>query len=307
MKGFTLIELLAVIVILAIIALIATPIVLSIINDTKESAVKRSAEFYVDAVQSKIMQENMKQGGTLNPSECIINNEGNVNCDGTQLEIEVNGRKPSSGSITFDKGKVTGVNLTFGDRNVTLNTNGELVLGDKAEQKLAPGLYDENNNLLISWEDLTSIEYESFTYYSGDVEVTFPILRVDENGVLRTAHNVDEDIYYSSSRLYGKLVIDESVTSIEEYALPYSELTSVIIPNGVTSVGDYAFYECISLINVTLGNGITSIGEEAFYNCNRLTTINYKGSEANWNTISKGNNWDLATPSNKVINYNYTG
>ena len=50
-KGFTLIELLAVIVILAIIALIATPIVLNVINDTKESAVLRGAEFYLDGVK----------------------------------------------------------------------------------------------------------------------------------------------------------------------------------------------------------------------------------------------------------------
>ena len=42
-NGFTLIELLAVIVILAVIALIATPIVLGIINDSKESAILRSA------------------------------------------------------------------------------------------------------------------------------------------------------------------------------------------------------------------------------------------------------------------------
>ena len=127
-KGFTLIELLAVIVILAIIALIATPIVLSIINDSKESAVIRSAEFYVDAVENKIMQENMKQGGTLSPEECIINSDGNVTCDGTPLEIEVNGEKPTSGSITFDKGLVTNITLTFGDKTVSMNSNGELVL-----------------------------------------------------------------------------------------------------------------------------------------------------------------------------------
>ena len=48
--GFTLIELLAVIVILAIIALIATPIVLNIIKDSRESAGLRSAEMYLDAV-----------------------------------------------------------------------------------------------------------------------------------------------------------------------------------------------------------------------------------------------------------------
>ena len=52
-KGFTLIELLAVIVILAIIALIATPIVLSIINDSKESATLRSAQFYLDGVEKQ--------------------------------------------------------------------------------------------------------------------------------------------------------------------------------------------------------------------------------------------------------------
>ena len=52
-KGFTLIELLAVIVILAIIALIATPIVLSIINDSKESASLRRAEMYLDIPHSQ--------------------------------------------------------------------------------------------------------------------------------------------------------------------------------------------------------------------------------------------------------------
>ena len=53
-KGFTLIELLAVIVILAIIALIATPIILGIINDARESAKKRSAELVYTGVQYAI-------------------------------------------------------------------------------------------------------------------------------------------------------------------------------------------------------------------------------------------------------------
>ena len=51
-KGFTLIELLAVIVILAIIALIATPIVLGIIEDSRESAKINSAQFMIDGVQT---------------------------------------------------------------------------------------------------------------------------------------------------------------------------------------------------------------------------------------------------------------
>ncbi len=51
-KGFTLIELLAVIIILAIIALIATPIILGIIEDTRESAKVNSAQFVIDGVQT---------------------------------------------------------------------------------------------------------------------------------------------------------------------------------------------------------------------------------------------------------------
>lgn len=53
-KGFTLIELLAVIVILAIIALIATPIILNMINDAKKSARKDSAYGYLDAVEKYV-------------------------------------------------------------------------------------------------------------------------------------------------------------------------------------------------------------------------------------------------------------
>ena len=53
-KGFTLIELLAVIVILAIIALIATPIILGIINDARNEAKKRSAELAYSGVEYAI-------------------------------------------------------------------------------------------------------------------------------------------------------------------------------------------------------------------------------------------------------------
>ena len=64
-KGFTLIELLAVIVILAIIALIATPIVLGIINDAKESSNKQSASFIINAVEQSYSMAYALGGGQL--------------------------------------------------------------------------------------------------------------------------------------------------------------------------------------------------------------------------------------------------
>ena len=128
-KGFTLIELLAVIVILAIIALIATPIVLNIIKDAKESSTLRSADFYIDALENEIMLENTKQGGSFNPNVCEIN-KGKVLCDEKEINLKVNGEIPTSGSITFEEGKVIKVDLTYPSGNVILNNKGELVLGD---------------------------------------------------------------------------------------------------------------------------------------------------------------------------------
>ena len=55
--GFTLVELLAVVVILAVVALIATPIILNVINDAKKSSIKQSAIGYVDAVEKTILEK----------------------------------------------------------------------------------------------------------------------------------------------------------------------------------------------------------------------------------------------------------
>ena len=131
-RGFTLIELLAVIVILAIIALIATPIVLSIINETKESALLRSADFYIKALENQIMLENMKEGGNFNPNTCDIV-DGVVTCEGKEINLEVDGEVPSSGSVTFEAGKVTSVSLEYPSGTVTRTDEGELVIGDASQ------------------------------------------------------------------------------------------------------------------------------------------------------------------------------
>ena len=109
-KGFTLIELLAVIVILAIIALIAVPIILNIINDSKESSDERSKELYIDALEQAIARENLTR--EFNPSECKIKS-GKTICDGEEIKVEVKGKKPTSGSVRLENGKVVSNTLSY--------------------------------------------------------------------------------------------------------------------------------------------------------------------------------------------------
>ncbi len=134
-KGFTLIELLAVIVILAIIALIATPIVLNIINDSRESSTLRSADFYLDAVEYTIANAVLYEGGIEN-GDYPIDNNGNLcmvaltsgTCpEDKTLKVEVNGEKPSSGTITIENGNIKDISINLNNKTIVKNSDGELV------------------------------------------------------------------------------------------------------------------------------------------------------------------------------------
>ena len=114
---------------------------------------------------------------------------------------------------------------------------------------------------------------------------------------------ISKNVFSTFPNLYT-VVIPEGVTSIGQGAFyKCSSLKNVTIPDGVTSIGYQAFYYCSSLTSITIPNSVTSIGDEAFYNCSRLKTINYTGTEEQWNAINKGSNWSSGTVVNVIYNY----
>lgn len=115
-KGFTLVELLAVIVILAIIAVIATPIILGVIEKSKKGAAKNSAQGYIEAVEKQIAI-NLLDEDTINE---ITDGVYTVN-ELTNKKVKVKGDKPSEGWVEIEKKQVVSYSIKIGEYVVTYN------------------------------------------------------------------------------------------------------------------------------------------------------------------------------------------
>ena len=63
-------------------------------------------------------------------------------------------------------------------------------------------------------------------------------------------------------------------------------MTSISIPDGVTSIDYQTFSGCIRLTSITLPESLVSIGDRAFEDCSALTSVYYKGTKAEWDEIS---------------------
>ena len=90
------------------------------------------------------------------------------------------------------------------------------------------------------------------------------------------------------------VTIPDSITSIPDAAfVNCSQLTNISIPNSVTYIGFSAFDGCASLKSITLPSSLRTIGNSAFAGCPSSMTVTYPGSKTQWDAITKGSNNDV--------------
>ncbi len=100
------------------------------------------------------------------------------------------------------------------------------------------------------------------------------VLNISGTGAMHSYYNSPEDApWYDYSNSITSVIIEDGVTSIGGHAFFwYENITSVTIPDSVNSI-ECAFIGCRSLTSVTIPSGVTSIGDDTFYECTNLETV----------------------------------
>ena len=188
-NGFTLIELLAVIVILAIIALIATPIILGIIKDSKKESTRISAENYFDAVELAISREYVKDPNKDLDGIYTISNEGKTLTKGEIiLTVEYDGKsqlviEEGISSISIEKGKIVSVSNVKIDNFYVVWESGKIKLSFKPTQSILDTGMNFNQKIK------TLVNGQEMAFYSNDYKVTS--IEFYSNGLLPENYTVE--------------------------------------------------------------------------------------------------------------------
>ena len=245
--GFTLIELLAVIIVLAIIALIATPIIFNVIENAKIKSLENSCYGVIDTVRTNY-SENLLNSTRECKDENDKNCGGKIETSGNVKELTVAGEQPSGGSwvivndpktengrgiqitdVTFDsmKGYFCSNDLTTGKVKCEKGNKPQTELTFKEKV-----LGENNSNIVTTGDGLYSKTTNTGTtyYFKGAVENNYVkfadtiwrIVRVNEDGTIRLITQdsvIERQLFNSTYNPYDKMYYTNSEikTAVENW------------------------------------------------------------------------------------------
>lgn len=131
-------------------------------------------------------------------------------------------------------------------------------------------------NEIVAFEMGDNVTSVGSGAFSGCNSLTSITIGENVTYIGQQAFNNCSQLVSINSNEIGKCVIPNNVKAIDDYGFYYdSSLTEIYIPEGVTSIGKCAFYECSKVQKITFNpTSPCTIGNECFYGCNALTTFN---------------------------------
>ena len=132
----------------------------------------------------------------------------------------------------------------------------------------------KGNNLIELFQNINNNKYLHWCKETREKTKEF-------NAIFNNQLVIEDNVLLCNCTELTSIEIPNSVTLIGDFAFfDCNGLTSVIIPNSVTSIGGYAFYGCSGLTSIIIPNSVTSIGNSAFRYCKELTSVTILNSAA---------------------------
>ena len=170
-----------------------------------------------------------------------------------------------------------------------LTISGEGAMNDYSLQDVVP--WDPSITKVVITSGITTIGAYAFYGCSNLTEIVIP----------DTVQSIGEYAFYNCAAL-TEVHIPEGVKEIAANTFfGCASLQEMIVPDSVQTISAGAFAGCSGLYAVTIPASMTKVGEEAFSGCKKLQTIEFQGTQAQWDKITKGTNWDYMI-SNYTIN-----
>lgn len=176
-------------------------------------------------------------------------------------------------------------------------------------------------------ENLSEVEFKNIELRQIPKNAFYLCHNLSTFEIPKTVTKIGYGAFYGGS--FDFISIPESVKTIDEFAFASNSVNSIIFENRELSeepsliINNAAFSYCTSIVELNLPEGTISLGEGAFEGCTALATLNlpksllyladysfqdcthlyniiYKGTRAEWQNISKDENWNLRVPAKEI-------